>query len=127
MTEAFEVSNQGGQAWPDQAAALDHGRQAGVMDLAAVGAPTRHRAVSLDLERHHAGLDLLDDADVVTSRAQAVPALGADLQDVVVRGRGQQFRRRHRAFVLAMSGLATDVPFVLSGWRRGLGVRASIT
>jgi hypothetical protein len=91
------------------------------MDRAAVRTPAGVAAVFLDLEGDHRNLHLLDDANVVTGGSQAVPAVGANLQDVVVRGRSKQLGWHQRAFVLGMSGLSANVALILSRRWRGFG------
>jgi hypothetical protein len=91
VAEAFEVSDQSGQARAGQTAAFDHVGHDAIMDLAAVRAPAGVASVLLDQQRHLDNLDLLNDANVVTGRTQTVTAIGANLRDIIVRGRGEMF------------------------------------
>src|SRR4051812_21790127 len=92
------------------------------MDLAALRAPTGVRAVLLDLQGHIENVDLLDNAGLVASRAQTVSAVGANLrEEVIVRGGGQFFGEKGRAFMLGVSRLSANVAFSLSGRWSGLG------
>src|SRR5262249_50493524 len=94
------------------------GRQGGVMHLAAGGAPARVAAMLLDQDRYLGYLDLLDDPHVVASGPQATAAVRADLWEVLVRGRGEEFRRGQGTFVLGVPGLPAGSAGILS--RRGL-------
>src|SRR5262249_60271557 len=99
------------------------GRQGGVMHLAAGGAPARVAAMLLDQDRYLGYLDLLDDPHVVASGPQATAAVRADLWEVLVRGRGEEFRRGQGTFVLGVPGLPAGSAGILSRrWVRAGGL-----
>jgi hypothetical protein len=122
MTDSLEVGDDGGEARPRQAAALDRQRERGVIFLGAVGTPPRMTAVLVDLQRHGGDVDLLNHDGLGSDGLMQSPSTrGAEVQEVIVSLVRQQFGREEGALVGWVSGLSAGLASGLSGRRLQLG------
>src|SRR5512135_1508449 len=122
MTDPLEVSDEGGQGRPDQAAPRDPRGEWGLVELLALRTPSRMTAMLLDPQRHLANLDLLDyprcDGQC---RTQVVPARGAGVEVMIEEPGVDRFGRERGPLVLGVSGLSADAASVLALRRWWLG------
>jgi hypothetical protein len=76
----------------------------------------------LDLQRHGLDVDLLDHSGLDRQQGlQGMPALGARVEAMIEAPAVDHLRREGDSFVLAVTGLSTDVATLLALWRGRLG------
>ena len=105
MTDAFEVSDQGGQAGPEQTTPRDRQRQGAAMGAAAVRTVAFVAAVFLNPQRHVRDIDLLDDVGGTTTGLQRPTTIRAVFR-TIVEDSVELLRREGDALVLGVAGLA---------------------
>src|SRR5262245_45251903 len=91
------------------------------MDPLARGAPARHSAVLLDVQRRLQDFDLLHDPRRGRHGLEGMPAGGATVQAVFLGAAGERLGRQQGALVMRVAGLPAHRALRLVGRRRWLG------